>query len=138
MSIDLNCPTVEAIKVLTYLKKYVSLEDPAHQHVNVLEIVFLCSKSVLTCRSVCTCPGNPRLGREQSGERKKALECAALAGQAGALFLPQENFRPIKFGRKYIFYANLQPTPADEMYQDFENPEHGKFWSGGKSPVIGT
>lgn len=59
-------------------------------------------------------------------------------GQAGALFPPQENFRPIKLGRKYIFYANLQPTPADEMYQDFENPEHGKFWSGGKSPVIGT
>lgn len=89
MSIDLNCPTVEAIEVLTYLKKYVSLEDPAHQHVNVLEIVFLCSKSVLTCRSVCTCPGNPRLGREQSGERKKALECEALAGiWSGRSFVP--------------------------------------------------
>jgi len=35
-----------------------------------------------------------------------------------------------------FFYANLQPTPADEMYQEFKNPEHGKFWSGGKGPAI--
>lgn len=78
--------------------------------------------------------------RTEWRERIQAPEYAALAGMwSGRSFvLSQENFRPIKLGRKYIFYANLQPTPADEMYQDSENPEHGKFGSGGKGPVIRT
>lgn len=28
--------------------------------------------------------------------------------------------------------------PGDEMYEDFENAEHGKFWSGEKGPDIRT
>lgn len=31
-----------------------------------------------------------------------------------------------------FFYTNLNPRSADAVYQDSENPKHGKFWSGGK------
>lgn len=56
-----------------------------------------------------------------------------VCGQAGTLFLSEANFWPTKLGRTCIFYANLKPMSADEMYQDFENTEHGKFWSGGRA-----
>lgn len=72
------------------------------------------------------------MGQEQSSERKK--ECAALACTWSGLVPFSRKLQAHQVGRKYIFYANLQPAPADEIYQDFENPEHGKLWSGGKRP----
>lgn len=90
---------VEAIKVLLYLKKYINLKDPAHQYMNVLEMVFLYSKSVLTCRSMCICPGNPCVSGQRTEWREReyrprSVQHSLVCGQAGALFFLKKTSGP--------------------------------------------
>lgn len=78
--------------------------------------------------------------RTESSEKIKALEYAALACVwSGRSLVPFSRKPQAHQAWKEInFYANLQPMPGDEMYEDFENAEHGKFWSGEKGPDIRT
>lgn len=143
VTVDLNCPIVEAIKAFLHLKKYVNLKEPTHQYFKILEMLFLYSKSVPTCRSSWTWPRwSLSLWAENRVEWEHKVPGVCSTGlcmvrQELCSFL-RKTSGPSNLEWNIVFYANLQPTPADEMYQDFENPEHGKFWSGGKGPVIWT
>lgn len=77
------------------------------------------------------------VGWEQWSERVAAWSVQQYVVRQEAV-LSQENLRPIKLGMKYLLLCQSATTPADEMYQDFENPEHGKFCLGGQGPVIWT
>lgn len=73
---DLNCPPVEVIKVLLYLKKYINVKDPIHQDMNILEsqlkeCIHVRVPVDLLRQSLPVWPG------AESSERRK--ECAALA-----------------------------------------------------------
>lgn len=60
----------------------------------------------------------------------------ALACMWSGLVLFARKFQAHQAWKEIRFYASLQSTPADEMYQDLKNPEHGKFWLGGKGSAI--
>lgn len=75
------------------------------------------------------------LGQEQSPVRK--MKYAALVCMWPGLVPFTRKLQALQAWKEIdFFYASLQPTPANEMCQEFKNPEPGKFWSGGKGPTI--
>lgn len=129
------------LRVLLYFKIYIyiCLKDPTHQYMSVLKMLFLSSKSVPTCRSMWTWAGNPCLSglRTEWSERVKTWSVQQYVVRQEAVPFSRK-LQAHQAWNEIFFLWQSATTPADEMYQNFENPEHGKFWSGGQGPVTWT
>lgn len=119
-------------------KVYISLKDPTQQRWVSWKCCFS-PQRVYPCTGPCGLAQAtaPCLGREHPSDRVKAWGAQQyVVRQEICSFLKKTSGPSDLEGNTFFMPICNLCQPADAMYQDFENPEHGKFRLGGKGPHV--